>query len=194
MEILFYLYIEDVLSTFHFWYEPILLLVITGFLIKFYVVLKSKYLIQKIERNKLSILNQAKKNVDIQGLDSHFHLYPALDPEGDITGLTKSKLVNLCSCKFTNLIYKRIFDCVEDHDALMRRAFDDRLSSTYEFKCDYLNNVRMYFFLIDLIQMTTRERIDKFNEIKDIDTSLYDNCQFYLKRYTQLKNRNIMGY
>ncbi len=193
-KILFYLYVEEVLGTFHIWYELISLLVVTYFLIKFYVVFKQKYLIKKIKKNKLSILNQAKKNINNQKVGSYFPLYPALDPEGDITGLVKSKLVNLCSCKFNNLIYKRILCCIDDHHTLMYSAFDDKTSSTSMFKSDYLNNVKMYFFLIDLIQMTTKDRIYTFNEIKEIDSSLYENCQFYLKNYTQLKNRNIMGY
>jgi len=148
-----------------------------------YTLWKFHQIVKSINLNKADSVHQAYRNFKLPNGRN----YASLDPEREMERLATNWVVRLYSRKNANLIYARILDCIEKNRFMINSmTIDETISKNLSFKSSYLNNIKLYFFLIDILQLNNRDRIEAFNKFKGNSFFIYDNENGYFKEYTTL--------
>ena len=152
-----------------------------------YSLWKYQKTVQIISDNQSCSVHQSYRNVQLLKVQGYLPSYPPLDPDREMESLAKNWVVRLYSRKYANLIYARILDCIDTHRFMLQSMkVDDKLPSSEHFNRNYMQNVQLYFFLIDILQLPNATRKEQF-ELFFADTNhLYDLYDGYFKNLTTL--------
>ncbi|HFG1959406.1 TPA: hypothetical protein ACGF6D_003533, partial [Vibrio cholerae] len=152
-----------------------------------YTIFKFRRVIKSINEHKGKAISQAFKNFHLCETELHQAIYPPLDPDKEMESLCKSWIVRVYSGKHANLLYSRVEDCLCTHKFLLNSAIvDESLNKRKYFNKSYLNNLILYFFLVDLLQKNNDDRIKEL-ELFDSDKNyIYCPTNGYFKEYTTI--------
>ncbi len=152
-----------------------------------YTLFKFRRVVKSVNELKGEAINQAYKNYFLCESTGHQAIYPSLDPDKEMEKLCKSWVVRLYSRKHANLLYSRIEDCLDKRKFLLNStSLDESLTISKYFNVNYLNNLILYFFLVDLLQKSNSERIKEFERFDSDNSYIYCRYDGYFKEYTTI--------
>ncbi|PMN90426.1 hypothetical protein [Enterovibrio norvegicus] len=163
-------------------------LAVAGWIYKIYIFKVTIRDINKIKRNSIRL---AYENYLFCEANNYMPKYSVLDPEKEMEKLCKHWVIRLYTLKNASLIYSRIEDCIEKRDFLLNHSLlDKELTGSKYFNLNYYNNLILYFFLIDLLQMSYKDRIIEFTKFDNDNSYLYCRENGYFKDYLSLNNKS----
>ena len=152
-----------------------------------YAIYNFKTVIARIKAKSGTSINQAYKNCIFLETVGYLPSYSPLDPEREMEKLAKNLVVNLYSRKNAKLIYARILDCLEKHRFMLNSmSISDEIRKDPHFNRNFLTNVKMYFFLIDILHLKNKERSAAFEHFSRDNNYLYDDRDGYFKNFTTI--------
>ncbi|WP_318486912.1 hypothetical protein [Photobacterium leiognathi] len=152
-----------------------------------YSIWKFRRTVKKISINQAYSVHQSYKNFILFKANGYLPSYPALDPDREMELLAKNWVVHLYSRKYAKLIYARILDCIDTHRFMLHSMkIDDKLCNSEHFNHNYMQNVQLYFFLIDILQCSNATREVEFKKFSAEPNYLYDLYDGYFKKLTTL--------
>ena len=152
-----------------------------------YSIYTFKTVIARVDAKKGKSINQAYKNCIF--LEAHGYLpsYSPLDPGREMESLSKNWIIKIYSRKNAKLIYARILDCLEKHRFMLNSmSISDEIRKDLYFNRSFLNNVKLYFFLIDILQLKNNARSEEFARFASENDYLYDDSHGYFKHFTTI--------
>ncbi|HAS6322929.1 TPA: hypothetical protein I7235_21620 [Vibrio vulnificus] len=155
-----------------------------------YSLWKYRKTVKAISESKSCSIHQSYKNFLLLNAHGYLPSYPPLDPDREMESLAKNWVVRLYSRKNANLIYARILDCIDTHRFMLKSMkIDESLSSSKYFNQSYMQNVQLFFFLIEILQLPSAERKERFESFSADTKYLYDLSNGYFKDLTTLSYR-----
>lgn len=153
----------------------------------FYTLFKFREVVKSVNKFKGEAINQAYKNYFLSESTEYQAIYPSLDPDKEMEKLCKSWVVRLYSRKHANLLYSRIEDCLDKRKFLLNStSIDKSLTTSKYFNENYLNNLILYFFLVDLLQKSNSDRVKEFERFDSDNNYIYCLYDGYFKEYTTI--------
>lgn len=152
-----------------------------------YSLWKYRKTVKTISENQSGSVNQSYRNVALLEASGYLPSYPPLDPDREMESLAQNWVVRLYSRKYANLIYARILDCIDTHRFMLKSMkVDKSLSSSEHFNRGYMQNVQLFFFLIEILQLPNTKRKEQFEAFSADTNYLYDVYDGYFKELTTL--------